>query len=1336
MYNSFDVNNEDIELLYNLASKWNIPSKFIIKNLINDKDLKDVKRYTYGKKYKFENVKYYIIGEINKNSDMEDIIAYLEKYKIDLNDILMFYIDGETKIVEKDGNNFYEIDDNIIKKLKDIISRSDSDKNLLDDYKNKYFTWKKAFENLIEEDKKKLRILEEQNKIFNFLDKNIPYEHKVHISPFEENKKLIIVKGFLKENKKIIINEEYGNDIFDNSKVSIYIPFICYNDESLNGIYKIYNDNNLNNKVDFKKIILDKNITTIENTIYFRLWHGDEKRVFLKDAPEKSFTTVIYNLRTNILKLTIPITNNDHGYVNEEILYKRIQDAFPKIDFNFDETSQQISNSDNESNTKITGSVNMYNVEFDETSFLHMFLLYDIMNIYFYIDETEKATAFRKSIILEYRGIFTGDKPSSKISLASLKIKKKFFLENDTFKIYNFTDNTITPYITKKKLDYLTLEVTSPSKDVIIMVVSIFQKLMTFYKLHNTPLFNYYANYIPNLNLLKNQRINSDKNFTRADIELKILTEKLPLVFNNYYKRQCQNYVPTHINDNQVEEYKKQTFIKKLSNDEKKPMTVSNKKNKNISDIPSEKLVNRQVLKYPATNSVLNLVCNYEEHPYPGVKDNIARNTEGYNWIPCCFQKDKIGKNDINSKYNKYLRNELPDNKNNFVSKSIKLDPNIANLLKNNQDDIIFERFTIKQSINSLIDAIFTAFSFNDNIKLLTIDKQSIIRNYIRININEQIIYLQDFRKQLINTIYLSSLKQELYDHSEEEIKHLFNDNNTIFEYKLLYRVLEIYFDINIYVFTGEGYNVSMVIPNNKLLHIRPLYLKNTIILYESSDYDYHYDLIIRKYTNTQNIDSIFKNTIKSDFIENDINQLCHSILSYTTDNISFNYHENKILKQKNMYYLNYDTIFNTKSYMISYDSQFIDNNGKTRALNVSINNINITLCIPPTQPFNIPESKELASNIPNTIYIDYNQLKHLISNKPFGISRNKDNIIDGLWYPLNNIDFGIFIHIKEPNAENLEEFKTLQILTNIKYNPLISNNINYTTTVINMKRQLNIIINIIKWSYDITYKQNPRITVDQFFDNYIYTEILLNNNTSNYDLSKIPYKLPTCETLEDSLKTLYSIVNSNNNFIVKIKDQYKLRMYNKIFSDKIYELLTDYSEIIRPSNFKIDSSYDFIKNYFVYVHDYKQQYNARIFLNFQELEKWKITLNISSNILIKTTINKELLSTNYNFIYKSTINRLYIVQKTYNGSLQYALFISEYWQNNKINLGMEKNVPNKTTNKYIVYTLDKFNKITPLDNNLDKDDSTTNACEILFLGDIHLYRADNRNYYPLLPLQ
>ena len=1332
MYNSFDVNNEDIELLYNLSSRWDIPSKFIIKILIKDnEDLKNQQGYTYGKKYKFQNVKDYIISEINKKTDMGDIITYLEKYisELSLNDILMFYIDGETKIVEKNGKKFYEeIDYNIIIKLRDIISRLDSDKNLLDNYESKFITWKNELTILIEEDKRKLNILEEQKKIFNFLD-TIPYEHKVHISPFEENKKIIIVKGILKENNKKIINEEYGNDIFNNSKVSIHIPFICYNDESLNGIYKIYNDNNLNNKVDFKKIILDKNITTIENTIYFRLWYGDENRIFLKDAPEKSFTTVIYNLRTNILKLTIPITNNDQGYVNEEVLYKRIEDAFPSIDFNFSNKLE----SSYESNTKITGSVNMYNVDFDEISFLHMFLLYDIMNIYFYIDESEKATAFRKSIILEYRGIFTGDKPSSKISIASLKIKKNVLLENDTFKIYDFKNNTITPYITKKTLDYLTLEVTSPSKDVIVMVVSIFQKLMTFYKLHNTPLFNYYSNYIPNLNILKNSNINSNQNTTRADIEFKILTEKLPLVFNNYYKRQCQNHIPTHINDNQIQGYTAQTFIKTLTQDEKKAIRIANKKNNTNLDIPSEILVNRQVLKYPYTDNLLNLVCNYDDFPYPGVKANIAHNTEGYDWIPCCFQLDQMGNPDVNSKYQKYIRNEMPDKK--FESKNIKLDPNISNLLKNNQeqnqDDIIFERFTINKTINSLIDAIFIAFSFNDNIKLLTIDKKDIIIKYI--HSPDKILYLQNFRKSLVNKIHLQVLKQELYDYTEEEIINLFNDDSNIFDYKLLYRALEIFFDINIYVFKGEGYNVSMVIPNNKLLHIRPLYLKNTIILYESFTYDYHYDLIIKK--SNKNIDSIFKNSINGQLIENSMNQLCHSILSYMTDNISFNYYQHKIIKQKNMYYLNYDTIFNTKSYKIFYISQFIDNNGKTRALTISINNINITLCIPPTQPLNIPSSNDL-------INVDYNILKPLISKQPFGISLNKHNIIDGLWYPFNNINFGIFIPIKEPNSETLTQFNQLQILSNMKYNPLISDDINYTTTIINMKRQLNIIINIMKWSYDITYSQNPRITVDQFFDQYIDVEPnIVTDSTSYYNLDKFPYKLPTCETLEDSLKTLYNIINSNmsnNNFIVKINETtYKLRMYDKIFRDKIYELITEYSQIVRPSNFKIDSSYDFIKNYFLYVHDYKQQHNAKIFLNFQELEKWKKNIDISSNILIKTTINKDFFSSNYNFIYKSSINRLYIVQKTYNGSFEYALYISEYWQTTKINLGMEKNITNKTSNnKYIVYTLDKFNKITPLDNNLNKDDSANDACEILFLGDIHLYRTDNKNYYPLLPLQ
>ena len=1347
MYNSFDVNNEDIELLYKLASKWTIPSKFIIKTQIDDKDLKDDKdlqKYEYGNKYKFVNIREYIISEINKNTDIGDIINYFENYKIDvkLNDILMFYIDGETKIVEKDGNKFYITDDNIIIKLSNIISRLDIDKNLLDNYKIKYPTWKTDLAILIDEDTQKLRILEDQKKIFNNLDK-IDDIHKVYISPFEENKKLIIVKGLLKENTKITINEEYGNDIFNNSKVSMYIPFICYNDESLNGIYKIYNDNNINNKVDLKKIILEKEITIIENTIYFRLWYGDEKRTFLKDAPEKSFTTVIYNLRTNILKLTIPITNNDHGYVKEQVLYKRIQDAFPSIDFNFEKTLQNTT-LDKEFNTKITGSVNMYNVEFDEISFLHMFLLYDIMNIYFYIDESEKATAFRKSIILEYRGIFTGDKPSAKISIASLKIKKKFLLENDTFKIYDFKNNTITPYKTIKKLDYLKLEITAPSKEVIVMVISIFQKLMTFYKLHNKPLFNYYSNYIPNLDSLKNPSINSTQNIKRSDIEFKILNEKLPLVFNHVdYKRQCQlNSIPSHINDNEVETYKLQTFTRKLSKDDKKKLVKNTPKLSIPTEIPTEIMVNRQVLKYPANNSVVNLVCNYADEPYPGVMVNNSRNTEGYDWIPCCFNKDQIEKDN----YKRYLNNIPPDKKINFESKYIQLDPNISNILKYNQDNdnISFERFTIKESTNSLIDAVFTAFSFNDNFKLLPIDKQNIIKLY---STSDKISYLRDFRKNLFNYINLSVLKQELYDHTAEEIENLFLDDNNIFDYKLLYRSLEIFFDINIYVFTGEGYNVSMVIPNNKLLHIRPLYLKHTIILYEYLKYDYYYyDLIVKKYT-TSNIDCIFKNTINpsNGVIQNEINQLCHSLLSYMTGNISFNYYQNNIVKHKNMFYLNYDTIFNTKYYNIAYTSQFIDNNGKTRALTLSITNqnstINITLCIPPTQPFNIPESKD-------QINIDYNILKLLISKQPFGISYNKNKIIDGLWYPLNDINFGIFIPITEPNTSTLEEFEKLDILKNIKYNPIISNDIDYTTTIINMKRQLNIIINIIKWSYDIAYKQNHLITIDDFFNDYIYVDQnktfkntqqskeFFSNSNSNYNLSQFPYKLPTCETLHDSLKTLYAIVNSDNNFIVKIKDQYKLRMYDKIFRDKIYELINDYSQIFRPYNFNIDSSYDFIKNYFLYVHDYKPQQNAKIFLNFQELEKWKNNLDISSNILIKTTINKDFFLTNYNCIYKSSLNRLYIVQKTYNGSYQYSILISKYWQNYKINLGMEKNMPNKTTNKYIVYTLDKFNKITPLDNNLNKDDSLNHACEILFLGDIHLYPSDNRNYYPLLPLQ
>jgi hypothetical protein len=177
--------------------------------------------------------------------------------------------------------------------------------------------------------------------------------------------------------------------------------------------------------------------------------------------------------------------------------------------------------------------------------------------------------------------------------------------------------------------------------------------------------------------------------------------------------------------------------------------------------------------------------------------------------------------------------------------------------------------------------------------------------------------------------------------------------------------------------------------------------------------------------------------------------------------------------------------------------------------------------------------------------------------------------------------------------------------------------------------------------------------------------------------------------------------------------------------------MLLDYSTI-PIGNFR----YDFINNYYQYSSDYKQMPNTKIFTSYSELIKWQNNIDVSLNISIKNTIEEEFFIKNSNFIYISPTNRKYIVQKTFNSTLSYALYICNYWQNNKINLCTINTINDADflNYKYIIYSLDNFKNIIPVDNNLTPTDLVKTALEVLFIGDYN--PNEPKNFYSLLPLE
>ena len=97
--------------------------------------------------------------------------------------------------------------------------------------------------------------------------------------------------------------------------------------------------------------------------------------------------------------------------------------------------------------------------------------------------------------------------------------------------------------------------------------------------------------------------------------------------------------------------------------------------------------------------------------------------------------------------------------------------------------------------------------------------------------------YVTRIRQHMLATIRPSLLKQELYDHTDEEIINLFRDNAKFLDPALFYRAVEETFNINIYVFappppSGDETELgAMDVPRFKIFHSRPLRLHRPTVV-------------------------------------------------------------------------------------------------------------------------------------------------------------------------------------------------------------------------------------------------------------------------------------------------------------------------------------------------------------------------------------------------------------------------------------------------------------------------------------------------------------------------
>ena len=1211
-----------------------------------------------------------IIELVQQNVDPKELYQYIIGYNrlIDAKDIAMIYYElnkglneGNIEAINKFYKDMGFADKAVIQN--DISLQSE------------YDDWKGTVDREINIDDQNFQFLLDVNKEFIRLDTNNVAD--IMISPI---KIISTIKSYtprifdLSNSEGRFVVKEDGYDIFNNTIISQYIPFVCYNDNYEKTVYKVFTPRE--SDVNYEKYVLKPDKTTEKNTIYMTLWLGDPNEISVTRSPQKYFYTIIYHIDGN--KLTIESTARDAlldlSVEMKNLAYNRVQMAFPNLAL-----GEGIE-------IKVRGDFRMWNAIIDETSFLDNLLTERMLNHFLYVEEDKGPYPLKKhlGIDLHYKQIFVA---AAKYAAVSPSIMQFYSTEDEASEILQ-EDGTIVARTFPAGTPYLQVNVLqAESRPIVDKFIKIFRLLIMYYMEKESNEDNTKSDYdkeLPGLvdrlnELLAEQRLI----LIKPKKSKKTINEASELFVGGYTKLGC-GVPPFLIDPEDVDFYESE---------------------------------GKQVMPFPKNNPKWNFVCP-DSKPFPGVKVNDKLpNKDEFPYIPCCYKKDKMtplvnGKKNYN-KYQQYLENdeiiESSAKGNNIIRNPTKsLSPNIFGYLPGSVENIINKyssrantkmyRFgTTKYPINSLLHCI--CFAVDDF-------------NYISLNSDEKKEeYVKELKKYIFNNVNHSVMKQELYDYTDQEVADLFE--NTFFDPALIYRAVEEIFNINVYVFT-YGNGGELEVPRCKIFHSRPprTYRPTVLIakIFATS----------KKRIEGYNVNNIPKCELivnyddeKSRIIKyfgESMTSICHDIILQNDMNtITISQEQDHYIVRDNVYY----HLDHMKIYNDNVVSQFIDAYGKMRALNLNIKGNLITVVVPPSQPENLP--------ISNTIDIIQATIANQIFGNPVGITRDVSGKVDGYWYQVLDIKYGEYVPVIPYNDNN-----NLNIGPN---NPLGLIKPSVTGRLRKLQRTLNIVVELVRWCYGLLRLKGQ--TSPYIFQKEYLTVINKPNvdSANYYDLSKIRRRLPDIDIVDD----IDGAINYMHNIAPTLFGKNKIIMYNQEFSNRIKSMLVDYDNMINNRYIEVK---EFINKFYETAEDFVYSPNTKIFLSRTELDNWIKSLKITQKqiqlVYSTTEIAKSLLHEPY--IYQSD-DIVYIIQNSIEDSANKALTIAKTWRDKHINIGINieidkndlKNLP------YFVYGISSDSKIIPID---DKSNGRTDYVEILYYGSQAEYNNNSSiKYAAMLPI-
>ena len=1080
------------------------------------------------------------------------------------------------------------------------------------------------------------------------------------------------------------VNPLDGIDIFNEAKVSKFVPYIQYNYKSEDqsdgrsdgrfdgraegrgskkerGVqrwYKLYRGDKMDitdRKIPYEKIIPAGAAVTKPDTIYFTLWLGDENKVDFFNAPKDTFHEMVYDLTDNEITIR-ETTRSDKQVQDNKIILERIQNAFPNLQTTLSEDEM------------FSGYFHMpLESQLDDTLLVYIILNSPLVNFYFYVDETIKPYALKKRFDFHLRADVTSEVPSATES--GMRIGLAGNLDVNMRKAPNIRTTNSFIEIFRRVLFLYQTSLAQP----------IYQDYINVF---GDDFYNSFPNNIIResgtleLNMMGKETESSQEPQTprsreshetqkmqtsrgRGKDRLADLQAKAPDLFISRYSKECMSKVqPIIIQPEAVESFKKESFMHKGT------------------------YTNREVIYFPRDNPEWIFGCPGNEAPFPGVKVNkLERNKIKYPYIPCCYatkQTDLASNTDYARYYggketidvsttksttksggvsttkssgvvttkssNKDLEGKKEQGTPSSEAKSFltlstsepkgkteKILPEtrfgylplaVEALLRKYSAPVEgkMERFGVLRSPNSFLHCVLLAIQEEEYLGLKTT--------------SEREVYVEKERSRIAKETKIDLYRQELYDQKEQDIAKSLADNKIFFDPAIWYRGVEETYGINVYTFTPPLSGVSDIsnsghleLPRHKIFHVRPLRADRPTVCIlknrgmESERLTYpQCELIVDR--GIAGTKSRFVDaSFGSSLFDEKMTNLCHQALMTTQEVVSW-LNEAEIYPRLNLYSVVdwFAILKNTSRF------QFIDTYGKVRALLVPLGSQTsktselVTFVIPPSQPENLPRVEKVIS-LPEAESI----LTLSPFSKPVAVALNIKREVTGFWYSALDVMYAFLVLVKP--------FRTEEKIRIGPNNPLETSDYNYSERVHILQRTNNIIMQIVYHLYSLEFDlRQRRISPESFASDFF----LIGNvspsvdSSTVYDLKGIGHKFPQAANASQILREYYQSTKSN--LFASEKDvsneksaTVKLYLYNKEFARKIVYHLGWYDTALRSTAATVPRSEEVISNYFADASEFKQDSNTIIFLKEEEMKTWLDNLTSEEKRpLIHTKIDQQ----------------------------------------------------------------------------------------------------------------